>query len=126
MKQTQTMPKRYTSIWQNIVYAYRLLFQSSPIAILAVPAMVALSVLLPPIPGLMIAQHYFVPLSKEGKSINWVAILAWVLGSTIGFIALQTNFLVPAMVSMACTFVLYILLSRVLDKTWNRDICGEK
>ena len=74
----------------------------------------------------MIAQHYFVLLSKEGKSINWVAILAWVLGSPIGFIALQTNFLVPAMVSMACTFVLYILLSRVLDKTWNRDICGER
>ena len=90
------------------------------------PVTQALSVLLPPIPGLMIAQHYFVPLSKEGKSINWVAILAWVLGSTIGFVALQTNFLVPAMVSMACTFVLYILLSRVLDKTWNRDICGEK
>ena len=52
MKQTQTIPKRDTSIWQNIVYAYRLLFKSSPIAILAVPAMVALSVLLPPIPGL--------------------------------------------------------------------------
>ena len=60
MKQTQTMPKRYTSIWQNIVYAYRLLFQSSPIAILAVPAMVALSVLLPVIqnvlPALIVAM----------------------------------------------------------------------
>ncbi len=60
MKQTQTMPKRYTSIWQNIVYAYRLLFQSSPIAILAVPAMVSLSVLLPVIqnvlPALIVAM----------------------------------------------------------------------
>ena len=60
MKQTQTMPKRYTSIWQNIVYAYRLLFKSSPIAILAVPAMVALSVLLPVIqnvlPALIVAM----------------------------------------------------------------------
>ena len=54
------MPKRYTSIWQNIVYAYRLLFKSSPIAILAVPAMVALSVLLPVIqnvlPALIVAM----------------------------------------------------------------------
>ena len=60
MKQTQTMPKRYTSIWQNIVYAYWLLFKSSPIAILAVPAMVALSVLLPVIqnvlPALIVAM----------------------------------------------------------------------
>ena len=60
MKQTQTMPKRDTSIWQNIVYAYRLLFKSSPIAILAVPAMVALSVLLPVIqnvlPALIVAM----------------------------------------------------------------------
>ena len=60
MKQTQTMPKRYTSIWQNIVYAYRLLFKSSPIAILVVPAMVALSVLLPVIqnvlPALIVAM----------------------------------------------------------------------
>ena len=60
MKQTQTMPKQYASIWQNIVYAYRLLFKSSPIAILAVPAMVALSVLLPVIqnvlPALIVAM----------------------------------------------------------------------
>ena len=86
------------------------------------PVVQTLSVLLPPIPGMIIAEHYFVGRSKEKKPINWVAMITWVIGTGVGYIALQYNFLVPAIVSMAVTFVCYILLSKTLDSVMNKDI----
>lgn len=86
------------------------------------PVVQTLSVLLPPIPALIIAEYYFIKKSKDGKAINWVAILAWAAGTIVGYICLQKAFLVPAIVSMAVTFVLYIVLSKALDSTLNKDI----
>lgn len=86
------------------------------------PVVQTLSVLLPPIPGMIIAEHYFVGRSKEKKPINWVAMITWVIGTGVGYIALQYNFLVPAIVSMVVTFVCYILLSKTLDSVMNKDI----
>lgn len=48
--------------------------------------------------------------------------ITWVIGTGVGYIALQYNFLVPAIVSMAVTFVCYILLSKTLDSVMNKDI----
>ncbi len=86
------------------------------------PVTQSLSILLPPIPAFIIAEHYFVKRSKDGKAINWVAIIAWVIGSAVGYVALQKSFLVPAIVSMVVTFVLYIILSKALDSTLNKDV----
>ena len=86
------------------------------------PVVQTLSVLLPPSPGMIIAEHYFVGRSKEKKPINWVAMITWVIGTGVGYIALQYNFLVPAIVSMVVTFVCYILLSKTLDSVMNKDI----
>lgn len=71
---------------------------------------------------MIIAEHYFVGRSKEKKPINWVAMITWVIGTGVGYIALQYNFLVPAIVSMVVTFVCYILLSKTLDSVMNKDI----
>ncbi len=86
------------------------------------PVTQSLSILLPPIPAFIIAEHFFIKRSKENKAINWVAIIAWVVGSAVGYVALQKSFLVPAIVSMVVTFVLYIILSKALDGTLNRDV----
>lgn len=86
------------------------------------PVVQTLSVLLPPIPGMIIAEEYFVKRSKEQKSINWVAMLAWVIGTAVGYVALRYNFLVPAMVSMAVTFIAYIVFSKALDHVLNKDV----
>ena len=78
--------------------------------------------LLPPIPGMMVAEYFIVKRSKETKSINWVAILTWVISTVVGEIAIIYNFLVPAIVSMVVSFILYALLSKALDPKLNKDV----
>ena len=78
--------------------------------------------LLPPIPGMMVAEYFIVKRSKEAKSINWVAILTWVISTVVGEIAIIYNFLVPAIVSMVVSFILYALLSKALDAKLNKEV----
>lgn len=80
------------------------------------PVVQTLSVLLPPVPGMIIAEYFIVKKSKENKVINWVAIVSWAIGTAVGRIALTYSFFIPAIVSMAATFVLYILMSKLFDK----------
>ena len=84
------------------------------------PVVQTLSILLPPIPGMMIAEHFFVKNSKEEKPINWIAMISWVIGTVVGKICLMNNFLIPAIVSMALTFICYIILSKALDSKLNK------
>lgn len=84
------------------------------------PVVQTLSILLPPIPGMIIAEHFFVKKSKENEPINWVAIISWVIGTVVGKICLMNNFLIPAIVSMALTFICYIILSKALDSKLNK------
>ena len=86
------------------------------------PVTQTLSVLLPPIPGMMVAEYFIVKRSKEAKSINWVAILTWVISTVVGEIAIIYNFLVPAIVSMVVSFILYALLSKALDAKLNKEV----
>lgn len=83
------------------------------------PVTQSLSILLPPVPGMIIAENFFVKKSKENKIINWLAIITWAISSIIGYIALQNNFLIPAMVSMVSSFIIYIVLSKLLDDKFN-------
>lgn len=85
------------------------------------PVVQTLSILLPPIPGMIIAEHYFVKKSKENEPINWVAMISWVIGTVVGKICLMNNFLIPAIVSMALTFICYIILSKALDSKLNKS-----
>ena len=45
------------------------------------PVVQSLSILLPPIPGIMIAEGFFIKRSKEKQKINWVAMIAWAISS---------------------------------------------
>ena len=86
------------------------------------PVTQTLSILLPPVPGLIIAEHYVVKNSKENKVINWVAIITWIIATVVGYISLQHSFLIPAVVSMAVSFIVYIILSKILDGILNKDV----
>ena len=54
--------------------------------------------------------------------IDWVAIITWIIGTAVGEVALIYNFLVPAIVSMVVTFVLYIIMGKALDNVLNKDV----
>lgn len=83
------------------------------------PVVQALSILLPPVPGMVIAEYYVVKHSKEHQTINWLAMISWAIGGICGQICLKNSFLIPAMVSMVVTFVVYIVLSKLLDSKLN-------
>lgn len=89
------------------------------------PVVKALSVLLPPIPAMMIAEQWCVKNSKENQNINWVGIVSWIIATVIGQICVNRNFLIPAVVSMVVAFFLYWGLSKALDKSWNKEATGK-
>jgi len=89
------------------------------------PIIQFLSILLPPLPAMMIAEQWVIKNSKEKESINWVGLIAWVIAGVCGQIAKNTGFFVPAIVSMVVGFVVYIILSKALDKTLNKNATGK-
>ena len=45
-----------------------------------------------------------------------------VISIAAGYISLIYDFLIPPMVGMVAAFVGYIILSKLLDGVWNKDI----
>ena len=122
MKDTRLEGKVKHAWLAVLIAAAAAIFAAVGAAKFLLPVVQTLSVLLPPIPGMMIAEQYFVKKSKEKKNINWVAMLAWIIGTAVGYAALRYNFLVPAMVSMVMTFIAYIVFSKALDHVVIKDV----
>jgi cytosine permease len=80
------------------------------------PIIQFLSVLIPPVPGLLTVEYYFVRNSKENITTNWSAIVAWLIGGTAGYISLKANFFIPPIVGMVTAGVSYFILSKLFDK----------
>ena len=79
------------------------------------PIISFLSVLMAPIPALILAEHYFVKRSKSGIGTNPVALVSWLLGGVCGQVCLELNFFVSPVVAFAFTMVVYTVLSRMFD-----------
>ena len=79
------------------------------------PIVQFLSVLMVPIPALMLAEWAFVKRLKFGVAINPVAIICWLLGGVVGQVCLSMEFFVSPMVAYAATIVLYVILSKAFD-----------
>lgn len=85
------------------------------------PIVQALSVLIAPVPGLIMAEMLFVKNSKENKEVNSLAIIAWLLGGVAGYISLKKEIFVSAIVGIAVTMIAYLILSKMFDKTINKN-----
>lgn len=113
------------AVLASIVAALAAAFASIGAVNYLLPVVKALSVLLPPIPAMMIAEQWCVKNSKENQAINWVGIISWAISTAVGQICINHNFLIPAVVSMVVAFFLYWGLSKALDKSWNKDATGK-
>lgn len=80
------------------------------------PVIKFLSILIPPVPGLIIAEEFFVKKPKNQDYLNMNAIIAWLGGGVLSYIALKTNFFVPPIIGVVSSAVLYIILSKATDK----------
>ena len=112
---------RFKHAWLAIlVAAASAIFAACGAVNYLLPIIKMLSVLLPPLPAMMIAEHWVVKNSKEDKAINWVGIISWAISTAIGQIAINHNFFIPAAVSMIVAFILYSILSKILDPMLNK------
>lgn len=80
------------------------------------PVIKFLSILIPPVPGLIIAEEFFVKKPKNQEYLNWNAIIAWIGGGILSYIALKSNFFVPPIIGVVSSALLYIILSKVTDR----------
>ena len=79
-----------------------------------------LSVLVPPITGLMMGEYLVIKRSKENKTINWIAIASWIAGAIAA--RLLGEVFITAIVGIVVTFVCYVVLSKLLDSKVNADV----
>lgn len=84
------------------------------------PAISLLSVLFPALPGMLIAEAFFVKRPMHRIGMNPYALIAWICGGLVGYICLKYNFFVPPVMNMLASGILYALLMRL-----NPDFGGE-
>lgn len=79
------------------------------------PIIKFLSLLIPPVPGLIIAEEFFVKNSKEGKSVNPLALISWLIAGIASYISLQANWFVPPIIGIITSIIAYIILSKIFE-----------
>lgn len=80
------------------------------------PIISFLSILIPPVPGLIIAQEYFVEKSHSKMNVNSTALIAWLVAGIASYASLQANWFVPPIVGIVTSMLIYTILSKFLDK----------
>lgn len=79
------------------------------------PIISFLSVLLAPVPALIVAERYFVKNSKMDMEVNPIAILSWILGGLFGKFCLVNNIFVSPVMAFIFTVIVYTIFSKALD-----------
>jgi cytosine permease len=82
------------------------------------PIITFLSILIPPVPGIIIAQEFFVKRSQMNRMLNRRAMVAWLVGGVAGFTSLQAAFLIPAVIGIIASGLCYILINLL---TFRKD-----
>ena len=80
------------------------------------PVIQFLSVLLAPVPALIISEYCIVKNSKANVNVNPIALVSWILGGVVGQICLMANFFVSPVVAFVFTLVFYAAASKAFDK----------
>lgn len=77
------------------------------------PVIKFLSILIPPVPGIIMAEEFIVKSPKSDLLVNWNAIIAWLLGGVASYFSLTMDFLVPPIIGIVSSGVLYIALTKL-------------
>ncbi len=85
-----------------------------------IPIITLISVFVPPVPGMIMGEFFLVKHSKEHRTVNWLSLPPWVLGSLVGFFSLQEDFFLAPVIAMMVACGSYVLLSKALDPIINQ------
>ncbi|MBC2581980.1 hypothetical protein [Clostridium sp. DJ247] len=81
-----------------------------------VPITTYLALLIPPVPGLLVAEEFFIKKSKEHMNTNIIAIIAWIFGGIASYICLKSNFFIPPLIGMLTSGILYYVFSKAAER----------
>ncbi|KKM10391.1 thiamine permease [Clostridiales bacterium PH28_bin88] len=76
------------------------------------PVIKFLSLLIPPVPGIIMAEEFFIKKPKAATTVNWMALVAWLCGGTASYFALKANFFVPPIIGIIVAGVIYVVLNQ--------------
>lgn len=79
------------------------------------PIITFLSLLIPPVPGLIIAEEFFIKNSKAKKNVNPLAIISWIIAGVASYISLKANWFVPPVIGFVTSVVVYTILAKLFD-----------
>ncbi|WP_373281956.1 cytosine permease [Compostibacillus humi] len=85
-------------------------FAAGGIFNIIMPIIQFLSLLIPPVPGVIMAEEWFIKKPKHSFVVNHRAIIAWLIGGILGFISLRTGFFVPPIIGMFSAGIAYLPL----------------
>jgi len=95
------------------------IFAAAGIYSYILPIIKFLGLLIPPVPGLIIAEECFVKQSKAEMPVNWNAILSWIIGGVLSYISLKTNFFIPPIIGLIGSAIAYVLLGSSFGKKYD-------
>jgi cytosine permease len=90
------------------------------------PIIQFLSILVPPVPGIIIAEGFFVKKPKHNQLINKRAIIAWLVGGILSYIALKSEFFIPPLIGMGAAAITYILLEKAFIRETGTETVSKK
>lgn len=80
------------------------------------PIIQFLSLLIPPVPGIIIAQEFFVKKSKMNVLLNKTAMIAWLVGGVFSYLSLKFNFFIPPLVGILTAAISFIVLEKLVKR----------
>lgn len=80
------------------------------------PVIKFLSILIPPVPGIIMAEEFVIKDPKPNLSVHWNAMIAWLLGGVASYFSLTMDFFVPPIVGIISSGILYIALTKLASK----------
>lgn len=81
-----------------------------------IPITQFLSFLIAPVPGIIIAEEFFVKKPKPNVLLNKTAIFAWVVGGLSGYLSLKFNFFISPLVGIIVAATAFIILEKLLKR----------
>ncbi|RST57297.1 thiamine permease [Siminovitchia terrae] len=109
----------------TIVATAAAIFAAGGIFAYIMPIIQFLSILIPPIPGIIIAEGFFIKKSKNESWINKTALFAWIIGGVLSYISLKTNFFISPLVGLLSAGIFYILFEKIKNNNSSSVIVTE-
>lgn len=90
------------------------------------PIIQSLSLLIPPVVGMIIAEEFFVKRPKSHLKLNKTAIIAWATAAVASYISLSVDFFIPPVIGILTAIILYTFIEKLSTKTIDPPIGKEK